>query len=94
MLIAQKCHTFFVWNDENKYYISKITIYTNGVQNNILDIVTKSTVRGININSINEVNKGGKVYYDLILKVKNKADLDNFIEDLRTLKFVTSISRY
>ena len=81
-------------NDENKYYISKITIYTNGVQNNILDIVTKSTVRGININSINEVNKGGKVCYDLILKVKNKADLDNFIEDLRTLKFVTSISRY
>lgn len=81
-------------NDENKYYISKITVYTNGVQNNILDIVTKSMVRGININSINEVNKGGKVCYDLILKVKNKADLDNFIEDLRTLKFVTSISRY
>ncbi len=82
-------------NDENKYYISKITVYTNGVQNNILDIVTKSTVRGININSINEVNKKvEKVCYDLILKVKNKADLDNFIEDLRTLEFVTSISRY
>ena len=38
-------------NDENKYYISKITVYTNGVQNNILDIVTKSTVRGIYIKS-------------------------------------------
>ena len=48
----------------------------------------------ININSINEINKNDKVCYDLILKVKNKTDLDNFIEDLRTLKFVTSINRY
>ena len=81
-------------NDDNKYYISKITIYTNGIENNILDIVTKATLRAININSINEINKNDKVCYDLILKVKNKADLDNFIEDLRTLKFVTSINRY
>lgn len=81
-------------NDENKYYISKITVYTNGIENNILDIVTKATLRAININSINEINKNDKVCYDLILKVKNKADLDNFIEDLRTLKFVTSINRY
>ena len=81
-------------NDENKYYISKITIYTNGVENNILDIVTKATLRAININSINEINKNDKICYDLILKVKNKTDLDNFIEDLRTLKFVTSINRY
>ena len=45
-------------------------------------------------NAINEINKNDKVCYDLILKVKNKTDLDNFIEDLRTLKFVTSINRY
>lgn len=86
------------WNDckqdEAKFYISKITIYTNGIENNILDIVTKATVRGISISSINEINKNDRICYDLILKVKNKTDLDNFIEDLHTLKFVTSINRY
>lgn len=86
------------WNkekvDETKFYVSKITVYTNGIENNVLDIVTKATLRNININSINEINKNDKICYDLILKVKNKTDLDNFIEDLRTLKFVTSINRY
>lgn len=86
------------WNDnrneEGKYYISKLTIFTNGTNNNVLDIVSSSTSIGIYISSVNEVNKNDLVYYDLIVKVKNKNDLDKFIDNLYNLKFVTKVSRY
>lgn len=86
------------WNDnrneEGKYYISKLTIFTNGTNNNVLDIVSSSTSIGIYISSVNEVNKNDLVYYDLIVKVKNKNDLDKFIDKLYNLKFVTKVSRY
>lgn len=85
------------WNANNrddKQYIVKLTIYTNGINSNILQIVTKATLRNTVVSSINEANRNGVVYYDLVVKVKSKNDLDLFIDELKTLSFVTDVKRY
>lgn len=86
------------WNDNNKeevkQYISKIIVMTNGINNNLLEIVTKATLRNVIISSINENTRNGISYYDLLIKVKNKNDLDLFIDELKTLTFVTNVKRY
>lgn len=86
------------WNeckgDDAKQYVSKLILETNGLKSNVLDIVTKATLRGVNVSSINELNRNGIIFYDLLIKVKNKDDLDLFIDELRTLPFVVNIKRY
>lgn len=78
----------------NKNYVCKLSILTNGINNNLLEIVTKSTVRNVSISSINEIVRSNNIYYDLIVKVKNKEDLDNFISDVNSISFVVSIKRF
>lgn len=86
------------WNEnrivEGKQYVAKITIVTNGLKNNLLEIVTKATVRNVIISSITENNRNNTIYYDVLLKVKNKSDLDLFVDELRTISFVTDVKRY
>lgn len=86
------------WNEakrgDTKYYISKITITTNALKSNVLDIVTKATLRNVVVSSINEITRNSITYYDLIVKVKCKDDLDLFIDELNTLPFVTNVKRY
>ncbi len=86
------------WNehksDDVKQYVSKITILTNGINNSLVDIVAKATVRGINVTSMNEIKRNGSIMYDLLLKVKNKDDLEQFIVDLRALNFIDEVKRY
>lgn len=85
------------WNNKNdtedKKYNSKLTIETNGLNNKLLDIVTKATQRNVTVSSINEVTRNNNLYYDLIVKVKNREDLDNFIVDIETLSFVSKVKR-
>ena len=85
------------WNNKNdiedRKYNSKLTIETNGLNNKLLDIVTKATQRNVTVSSINEVTRNNNLYYDLIVKVKNKEDLDNFIVDIETLSFVSKVKR-
>lgn len=85
------------WNkdkyDPSKQYISKITISTNGLNTNLLDIVTKATVRNVVVSNINEINRNGKLFYSLLVKVKNKDDLDLFIEELKTISFIEDVKR-
>ena len=86
------------WNDStdntDKQYVSKVTILTNNINNNLLDIVTKATLRNVVVSSMNEVIRNNNTYYDLIIKVKNKNDLDLFINELETLSFVSEVKRY
>lgn len=87
------------WNEERlqsegKQYISKLTILTNGLKSNLLEIVTKATQRSVVVSSINEFTRNNNLYYDLIVKVKNKNDLDLFIDEVKTLSFVSDVKRY
>ena len=85
------------WNQQNKeekQYVAKIKIYTNGSKSNLLDIISKATVRNVSVSSINELNTNGYVHYDMLVKVKNKDSLELFIDDIKTLSFVTDVKRY
>lgn len=85
------------WNkhkdDEIKQYISKVTVLTNGINNSLVDIVAKATARNINVSSMNEIKRNGKIMYDLLLKVQSKDDLDQFINDLEALSFIEEVKR-
>ena len=86
------------WNPnsdrENTKYICRLYVLTNEINNNVLDIVTKATLRNVTITGINEVNRNSNTYYDLVVKVQNKDSLDLFISDLENLSFIESVKRY
>lgn len=86
------------WNmnlvSDDKQYVAKLTIETNALKSNILDIVTKATVRGIVVSNISEISRNNVIYYDVLVKVKCKDDLELFIDDLSNLTFITKVKRY
>ena len=80
------------WNESSdNTYISKVKVYVNDMNNNLLEIVTKASVKNIMISSINEFKKDNKMGYNVSIKVKNKSDLDDFIESVRILSFVDRV---
>lgn len=89
------------WNKEKhvtdqnteKRYTSKLKIYTNGVKNNMLDIVSKASSDNITISNINEFNGNNAAYYDLLVRVVDNKSLNKFMDDLKQLKFITSVER-
>lgn len=85
------------WNNDNqedKQYVTKISIETNGIGNKLVDIVAKATARSINVSGLNEINHNDHIFYDLLVKVPSKEDLDLFISDVKSLPFVESVKRY
>lgn len=82
------------WNLKSEdNYITKLNIMTNSSQNNLGEIVAKASERKVTVTSINEFNQNGINGYEVTLKVKNNRDLELFIDDLRSLKFVSIIKR-
>jgi len=82
------------WNNSSDTtYSTRILIKTNNINNSLLDIVTKSSQRNVNIASVNTVNRGNDIDYELIVKVPNKDILNLFMTDLETLSFVKSVER-
>lgn len=80
------------WNMESdNTYISKLKLITNDNHNNMLEIVTKASLKNIVVTSINEFNKNNIHGYSITFKVKDKNALDSFIESLRILSFVSEI---
>ena len=82
------------WNENSdEKYITSIVVETDNSKNILLDIVTKSSQRKLNIESVNTINKDGILSYKLMVKVPNKTALDDFASDLMALPFVKSVRR-
>ena len=77
--------------ESDNTYISKLKLITNDNHNNMLEIVTKASLKNIVVTSINEFNKNNIHGYSITFKVKDKNALDSFIESLRILSFVSEI---
>lgn len=82
------------WNENvSNVYFARLLIRTNNINNNLLEIVTKSAQRNISIDTINTFKKDNDVSYELVVKVPNIDILKKFMIDLESLDFVTSVER-
>ncbi len=75
-------------------YITSIKVYIDSSNDHLIDIISLATKSDINITSIN--NKGlikNEEVYELLLKVKNKENLDKFMLDLSNLNFISKVER-
>ncbi len=80
------------WNKfKDNLYTTKIKIFTTDLNNNLVDIVNKASVKNVVINSITEFKKDITTGYNATIKVKDKEILDEFIESIRILPFVLKI---
>lgn len=84
------------WNDKsfkNDKFHSKLIIKTNSSNNNILEIVTTSSLKNVSINSIKEFENNFSIDYELNVRVKNKKELNDYIKELKKLKYVIEVIR-
>ena len=81
------------WNmDSDNTYISKLKVYTNEENNNMLEIITKASLKNIIVTGVNEFHKNNTQGYNVTIKVSDKETLDNFKESIRILPFVSSVN--
>lgn len=83
------------WNtNQLDKYTTNIKVYIDSSNDHLIDIISLATKSDINIASIN--NKGlikNEEVYELLLKVKNKENLDKFMLDLSNLNFISKVER-
>jgi len=78
--------------EEDKFFNSKLIIKTNSNKNSLLEIVTKAGAVGASVQSIKEFQNDHAVDYEIIIKVKNRNDLTEFIDELLRLSYVLEVN--
>lgn len=82
------------WNKtSSNIYSSRILIKTDSLNNNLLNIVAKSSQKDLTINSINTHIKENGIDYEFLVKVPNTEVLKAYMTDLENLNFVKSVER-
>ena len=81
------------WNmNSDNTYVSKLKVISNDNNNNMLEIITKASLKNIQVTSINEFNKNNMHGYNITIKVKDNEILNSFIESVRILSFVKEVN--
>jgi GTP pyrophosphokinase len=85
------------WNlrdqQDDKKYSARLRIYTNGINTKLLDIVTIASQDAVSVINVNEVNGNNTFYFDIVIRVSNNNNLNKFIDDLRSISYVTDVRR-
>lgn len=82
------------WNEvSNKKYVTNVIIYAEKKDNLLLDIISKTTSMNIGVKSVNTITNVDYNLYDLNILVENKEKLDNYINVISQMPFVTSVER-
>ena len=82
------------WNkDIDNYYETSIIIETTTGKNNLLDIISKATTKNVNVYNIKTKVVDLNTIFEMTVKVKNKDELDDFINSLYSLKVVRKVKR-
>ena len=63
------------------------------MDNHLLDLVSKASSSNITINSFKQYENNKMLDYLINVRVKNQDNLNKYIEDLKSLKFVIEVSR-
>ena len=81
------------WNDVGGFYYTGVRVVTDIQKNYLLDIISKATAKNLYIDSFKTKNEQTKTCYDIIIKVRNKDQLEDFIQSLYSYKFVLKAER-
>ena len=82
------------WNyDSDASYYTGLVVKILDKKNRLLDLVTKASVRDVYFETITTVNDGLVTIYKLTVKTKDSDSLNNFINDIKALPYVTEVNR-
>lgn len=82
------------WNDNtNKRYMSSLLIYTNTIENHMLDLMQTISMLNINIDSMNTINKVNKITYEVNCYVTGLEQLNKVILALEKNQYIEKVER-
>ena len=81
------------WNSKDSVYYTGVAVETDKNKNYLLDIISKATAKNIYVDSFKTKNGNDKTTYEIIVKVKDKNTLDDFIASLYSYAFVIEARR-
>ena len=82
------------WNENtNRRYLSILLIYSNTLDNHIVDLIQAISMLNVNVDGINTINKTEQLTYEAHLYVNSLEQLDKVIIALDKLKYVTNVER-
>lgn len=84
------------WNKEieqNKKYLTILRLYSNISDNNMVEIVHKTSMLNINIDSIKTMPRTDEMIYELGAYVRDLEQLNKLILDLNKLPYIYNIER-
>ncbi len=82
------------WNMiNNSAYLTDLYICATKGKNQLLDIITKASQKNIYIETIKTNESEATIKYVLTVKASNVTELENFINDLKSLPFIVEIER-
>ena len=82
------------WNENiDKKWPTSIIIESEQKENLLLEIIGKTTPSNINIQSINTINHGDYIVYDIIVLAPDKDRLNKFMSDVSSISHVHKVER-
>ena len=82
------------WNKEvSADFLTDIDITTDISKNYLLDLISKATSKKVYIDGVKTKNKELETVYTLTLKVKDKEQLEDYMNSLYAYKFVKKVER-
>ena len=83
-----------MWNDNtNKRYLTSLLIYTNTIENHMLDLMQTISMLNINVDSMNTINKVDKITYEVNCYVTGVEQLNKVVLALEKSQYVEKVER-
>lgn len=82
------------WNDKvSNAYLTDVEVETITGKNYLLDIITKASLKNINVESVSTSEYINGTIITLTLKINSREELEGYINDLKKLKFIKKVER-
>lgn len=82
------------WSENSdSEYLADVFIDTLNDKNYVSDIINKATIKNISVVSLNTHEFEDFTKYNLTIKVKNKMELEDFLDSLNNFKFIKRIGK-
>lgn len=83
------------WNNEvkNIKYLTNLIVYSNSLENKMLDLIEKINTSNLSIEGINMISKTDVIVYEINLCVRDKEQIEKILLQLTKLKYVDKVER-